>query len=401
MTGTADVVVIGGGVNGMCIAYALTVAGVRRVTLVEKGALASGASGRSSALVRMHYTNEWDARLARASFPTFQNWPEIMGGPTVFTQTGMLALVGPQDADHLRKNVAMLRGVGVNTVALSPAELLDLQPFLDVSDVGAAAYEPESGYASPADTVEGFRRRACEMGARVLQWTEVTAIRHQGGGRVTGVETSAGPIEAPVVVVTAGAWSGRLCRSLGLELPARVKAIDTVVVTRPPALARPPMTVMDNVQSTYFRPESGVLTIVGVPCVDWDPDPDHMALGSSGLPPAAPAQAAEILTHRIPAMEGATLARGYRAFDYYSADRHAILDRVDGLDGLYLATASSGTGFKTAPAVGTCMAELILHGEARTVDIRPFGLRRFREGRPLEGPFPYTPRKDLVEPENR
>jgi sarcosine oxidase subunit beta len=398
MSRTADVVVIGGGIHGVCIADALAGSGVPQVTLVEKDALASGASGRSSAVVRMHYTNEWDARLARASFPVFQHWTEVMGGPSVFTRTGVLALVGREDVDRLRRNVAMLRGVGVNTVALSPDELADLQPALDVADVGAAAYEPESGYASPAETVEGFRRRARERGVRILEGTPVTAIRHQGASRVTGVETATGPIEAPVVVVAAGAWSGPLCRPLGLALPARVKAIDTVLVTRPLALRDPPMIVMDNIQSSYFRPESGVLTLVGVPCVDWDPDPERMALGAAGLPPTAPTKAAEILTHRVPAMAGATLARGYRAFDAYSADRHAILGRVEGLEGLYLATAFSGTGFKIAPAVGTCMAELIVGGEARTVDIRPFGLARFREGRPLEGPDPYTPRVDLVEP---
>ncbi|MBI4011401.1 MAG: hypothetical protein HY359_03750 [Candidatus Rokubacteria bacterium] len=98
-----------------------------------------------------------------------------------------------------------------------------------------------------------------------------------------------------------------------------------------------------------------------------------------------------VVVHRIPAMEGATLARGYRAFDLYSLDRHAILDRVDGLDGLYLATAFSGTGFKIAPAVGVGMAELILDGQARTVDLRAFGLRRFREGGRSRAPT-RTPR---------
>jgi sarcosine oxidase subunit beta len=141
------------------------------------------------------------------------------------------------------------------------------------------------------------------------------------------------------------------------------------------------------VQGTYFRPESTILTIVGVPNTDYDVDPDTLA---TGLPPHAAAEGAQFLTHRIPAMEGATLARGFRAFDLYSADRHAILGRVDGPDGLYLATAFSGSGFKIAPAVGTCMAELILDGAAKTVDIRAFGLRRFAEGQPLEGPYPYA-----------
>ena len=97
-------------------------------------------------------------------------------------------------------------------------------------------------------------------------------------------------------------------------------------------------------------------------------------------------------------MEHATLARGYRAFDGYSADRHAILGGVDGVDGLYLATAFSGSGFKIAPAVGVCMAELITEGRAKTVDITPFGLGRFVGGRTVEAPYPYAVRPDHVDP---
>jgi sarcosine oxidase subunit beta len=384
----ADAVVIGGGVNGASIAYALAARGLKRVVLLEKGAMASGASGWSSALVRMHYTNEWDARLAWASYPVFRDWVEIMGGPPVFTRTGFLQVVAPPYADNLRRNVQMLRAIGVETVAISPAEAKALQPFLNVEDVGAAAYEPLSGYASPADTVEGFRRRATELGADIRQWTPVTRILRQES-RVTGVETPGGRIATPVVVVAAGAWSMRLCREIGLAIPARVKTIDTVLVTRPPDMADPHMVVIDNVQGTYFRPESGILTIVGVYSADWDADPDTAA---GGLPPGAAEQGAELLSHRFPPMERATLARGFRAFDAYAKDFHAVLDRVDGIDGLYLATASSGMGFKIAPAVGTCMAELILDGAAKTVDIRAFGLRRFAEGKPLEGKYPYAPR---------
>jgi len=393
MTETADVVIIGGGVNGASIAWALAARGGTRVVLCEQGALASGASGRSSALVRMHYTNETDARLAFASFPIFRNWTDVMGGgPPVFTHTGFVNTVAPPYTDNLRKNVEMLRRIGVNTVALSAAEVKALQPAANVDDIGAAAYEPESGYANPADTVEGLRRRATELGASIRQWTPVTGILLRDS-RVVGVETNAGRIDAGAVVVAAGAWAPRLCRQIGLTLPARPKGIDTVVVTRPPELARPHVVFIDNIQGSYFRPESGILTIVGVPCQVWDIDPD----GPMSLPPEAPSIGAQILTHRIPAMERATLARGYRAFDCYSQDRHAILGRVDGVDGLYLATAFSGSGFKIAPAVGMCMAELILDGRAKTVDIEPFSLARFATGKSPDGPYPYAPRRDHSE----
>ena len=392
MSQTADVVVVGGGVNGASIAYALAARGVN-VVLLEKGALASGASGRSSALVRMHYTNEWDARLAWASFPVFRHWSELIGGPPVFTHTGFVNVVAPPYADNLRRNVAMLRGIGINTTAITAAELRELQPFTNVEDIGAAAYEPDSGYADPAETVEGFRRRAAELGAQIRQWTAVTQVVRQES-RVTGVDTSAGRIDAASVIVAAGAWSRRLCAEFGLALPARPKAIDTVAVTRPPELETH-MVCIDNVLGNYLRPESGGLTLAGVPCQEWDIDPDTLG---TALPPQAAGTGAQLLTHRIPAMERATLSRGYRAFDFYSADRHAILGAVDGIDGLYLATAFSGSGFKIAPAVGACMAELITEGRAKTVDIAPFGLGRFAAGRTVEGPYPYAVRPDHVDP---
>ena len=394
MPDTADVVVIGGGVIGTSIAFALTQAGVKRVVLLEKSALASGASGRSSALVRMHYTNIEDARLAWASYPVFRDWTERMGGPPVFRRTGVLAVVGPEDAAALRTNVEMLRGIGVDTTAISPAELRTLQPFVNVDDIGAAAYEPQSGYASPADVVEGFRRQATAGGADIRQWTPVTRIVKRDSA-VTGVETPAGRIDADAVVLAAGAWAPQLCKEIGLPLAARPKALDTMLVTRPPEMARPHMVVLDHVLGTYFRPESDVLTIAGVPCQVWDIDPDTMP---TGLPPTAPVEGAQLLTQRFPSMERAELARGYRAFDCYSADRHAILGAARGIDGLYLATAFSGSGFKIAPAVGTCMAELITEGHARSLDISTFRPERFAEGKLIAGKHLYKPRRDHVEP---
>jgi sarcosine oxidase subunit beta len=394
MTETADVVVVGGGVIGTSVVCALASAGVKRVILLEKSALASGASGRSSALVRMHYTNVEDARLAWASYPVFRDWTERMGGPPVFRRTGFLAVVSPEDATALKSNVEMLRGIGIDTVALSPGELETLQPFVNVDDIGAAAYEPASGYASPADVVEGFRRQAQARGAQIRQWAPVVRIVRRESA-VTGVETPSGRIDAGAVVIAAGAWAPRLCTEIGLPLEARPKAIDTMLVTRPPELATPHMVVIDHVLGTYFRPESDVLTIAGVPCQVWDIDPDTMP---TGLPPSAPIEGAQLLTQRFPAMERAELARGYRAFDCYSADRHAILGAAPGIDGLYLATAFSGSGFKIAPAVGTCMAELITEGRAHTVDITAFRPERFAEGKLIAGPHPYKPRRDHLEP---
>ncbi|MBI2527905.1 MAG: FAD-binding oxidoreductase, partial [Candidatus Rokubacteria bacterium] len=116
------------------------------------------------------------------------------------------------------------------------------------------------------------------------------------------------------------------------------------------------------------------------------------------LPPTAPLDGARILTHRLPLMERAMFTGGYRAFDAYSGDRHAVLDGITGIEGLFLATGFSGAGFKIAPAVGLCVADVIAGEPARTVDVSAFGLERFRQGTPLEGPYPYAPWKPHVEP---
>jgi glycine/D-amino acid oxidase-like deaminating enzyme len=167
--------------------------------------------------------------------------------------------------------------------------------------------------------------------------------------RVIGVETRRGRFDAGAVVVAAGAWAPRLVPAMGLHAARAAQGHRHGGGTRPPSCARPHGLHRQRA-GELLPPEGGGLTLVGVPCQEWDIDPD--ALGT-GLPPHAAGVGAGILTHRIPAMEAATLARGYRAFDCYSADRHAILGPVDGVDGLYLATAFSGSGFKIAPRWGS------------------------------------------------
>ena len=342
----------------------------------------------------MHYTNEWDARLAWASFPVFRHWSELMGGPPVFTHTGFVNVVAPAFADHLRKNVEMLRGIGVNTRAITPAELLELQPFANVDDIGAAAYEPESGYANPAETVEGFRRRTEELGGKVMQWTSVTKIDRRDS-KVLGVETT------------------RRAHRRGRHRPGGRRV---VAAHLPRARHRPPRASQGHRHGgghaarptcprTWCSSTTCRATTSGRRRAGSRSSACRARSGTSIQTRSAPAYrrtppglGAQLVTRRIPAMERATLARGYRAFDGYSVDRHAILGAVDGVDGLYLATAFSGSGFKIAPAVGMCMAELITEGRAKTVDIDAFNLRRFAEGKTVEGPYPYATRPDHRDP---
>src|SRR5262249_58323682 len=119
---------MGGGGMGASLAFHLTRAGMHNVLVVDKKGVCGGMTAKSGALVRMHYTNEPEARMAFASLRYFQHWGDVVGGACGFTRTGFIMTVSPDNAERLRHNVAMLQQVGVNTQVITAQELQELQP---------------------------------------------------------------------------------------------------------------------------------------------------------------------------------------------------------------------------------------------------------------------------------
>jgi sarcosine oxidase subunit beta len=393
MPGTAEAIIIGAGVMGASLAFHLTRAGMKHVTVLDKTGLCGGMTAKSGALVRMHYTNEPEVRMAFAALSYFQNWREIVGGECGFTRTGFIMTVTPDNADRLRKNVEMLRRIGVNTSVITPQELRELQPFAQVGDLTLAAYEPESGYADPRATATAFMQQAQRQGATLREGVAVTAIR-TSGGRIVGVDTSAGPFDASIVVVMAGPWSDRLLRTVDIDFPLTPQRAQVAFYHRPPSLARGHMVFIDGAIGTYFRPHGEGSTLIGVG--RWQPepppDPDHYnEANDPDFIPAAKAKAAR----RLPSLLQAEYERGHAGIYDVSPDSRAILDRAPGIEGLYMAAGFSGTGFKIAPAVGACMAELITQGRASFVDISPFRFSRFQENQPIQGAYEYVLPEDF------
>src|SRR5438309_412341 len=214
MIRTADVVVIGGGANGTSTAFHLTRLGVRNVVLVERRQLAAGATGKSGALVRMHYTNEAESRLAFESLKVFRNFGEIVGGDCGFESVGFVQLVGREYTAALHRNVARQQKLGINTRAIAPAEVGDLLPGADVSDVGAAAWEADSGFADPSATTFAFAEAARLGGARIETGVEALRVATDGA-RVAGVETSDGRIAAPTGMIMMSADGRPIIDRLG------------------------------------------------------------------------------------------------------------------------------------------------------------------------------------------
>src|SRR5947209_13726755 len=167
MTETTDIIIIGGGVMGTSIAYHLAKQGERRILLLEQQAICSGTTGRSGAIVRQHYSNDFSIRMAKESLAVFQRFDDVIGGDAGFLTTGMVVMVGEQGTEALRANVGMQQEQGVNTILIEPHEISDLAPGYSGTAVALACYEPETGVADPMATTSCFASRARDYGATI------------------------------------------------------------------------------------------------------------------------------------------------------------------------------------------------------------------------------------------
>jgi glycine/D-amino acid oxidase-like deaminating enzyme len=372
----ADVVVVGGGVHGASVAYHLAARRAGRVVLLERRFLASGPTGRSSALVRRFYAMDFLTRTANASADVFQRWAEAVGGGDPgYRQVGILWLAPPGAAGHLADNVRRAQALGARVAPLAPDRVRDLVPEMAVDGVALAAHEPESGYADAGATTNALAARARELGATVLQHVAVDAIQ-VAGGRVTGVSTAAGLVAAPAVVVCAGLWASRLLAPLGITVPVTPLRHQMCFFRRPPGFAGHPG-VLDRVLGTYMRPETGNLTIHGLARYEEAVDPDRY---DEGADQAEVVRNAELIARRFPVMEQGLSMGGYSGVYDETPDHEPVLGPIPEYAGLHADFGWSGHGFKHAPAVGAIVAEAVTEGRAKGWDLAPFRWSRFRDG---------------------
>ena len=381
MTNTADVIIIGGGVHGTSLAFHLAQRKTK-VIVLEKQFIAAGATGRSSGLVRMHYGDEMDSRLAWESFKWFVNWKEMVGGVCGFTRAGFIQIVAREAANVLRANVAMHQKIGIPSLVVTADDVKRLAPTFRTDDFDIAAYEPESGYAMPSDTANALMSAAKDRGARLVQDCAVTGIQVKNN-RVVGVETTLGIFSAPIIVNAAGAWAGQLNKMVGLDLAYDTWRHDTMFVARPAEMGPSHPIVIDFPNDMYFRPEGG-LTLVGLE--DGNPFGESPDNDTDHAQPGFVERAIERICQRIPAMKDGGLHSAHGGYDGITPDQHGVMGAA-GPDGFYLDCGHSGTGFKTAPAIGLCMSELILDGKSKTVDISQYAPSRFAQGKLIQSSY--------------
>jgi sarcosine oxidase subunit beta len=371
---TANTVIIGGGVMGASAAYHLAARGVKDIVLMEKEELfGQGATGRCAGGVRYQFATDINIRLSLESLPMLERFSEEIGQEIGYQQIGYLFLLNDEeDIATFEHNIELQHSLGVMTEWLTGDEIRQRLPMMVLDDILSGTYYPKDGLVDPNSVVMGYISAASRLGVQALNEVEVTGIMVKGS-QVAGVETNKGSISTPIVINCAGPWAGLVNEMAVVEnqiIPVRRQML---VTTPLPDIPRDFPFVIDFAQSLYFHREGdGMLTGMSnpneKPDFDQNVDPDFELINL------------EAAIKRMPLLEKAGLVSHWAGLYENTPDAHPIYGKTP-VEGFYIVAGFSGHGFMHGPISGKLIAEIILNGESKTVDVSMLDLARFKENR--------------------
>ncbi|MBM4324191.1 MAG: FAD-binding oxidoreductase [Deltaproteobacteria bacterium] len=379
MRQVADVVIVGGGIIGLSIAYHLGQRKAGRIVLLEKGQLGEGSTSRCVGGIRTQFSTEINIRFSFESLKTFNHFEEEFGVNPEFRKIGYLFLASTeQEVKVFKENVILQRRFGIPVEWLDSGEIRKRCPYLKMDDILGGTFCLWDGYAGPNEVLSGFVTAARRAGVIIYEGIEAKEIRVDQG-KVTSVRTSGGEISSRVVVNAGGPYASLIGEMAGISMPVRPLRRQ-VFVTAPFDLTEQtiPLTI-DFHRGWYFRREVDGFLLSG----PLDKEPSF----NTSTDYEAMVEASENAIYRVPALERARIARGWAGLYEISPDNHAILGKVPGVEGFILANGFSGHGFQHSPAVGKVISELIVDGEATTIDISSLSIERFEKGELLLEPM--------------
>jgi sarcosine oxidase subunit beta len=370
-----DVVIIGGGVHGLSIAYELARRGVRDIAVLEKAYIGAGGSGRNTAIVRSNYRTPEGVAFYDESVKIYEGLSVELGFNVLFTQHGHLTLAHTDSAvAGLRVRAEVNQLQGVDSVVLDRDEIRRLAPALDLSDhprypVHAALYHPPGGIIRHDAVVWGYARRADQLGVHVHQGVEVTGI-HLADGRIAGVQTTQGPIRTGTVVNATAGWASTISAMAGVRLPIVTHPLQALV-TEPLKPFLDPVLVSATLHVYVSQTDRGEL-VIGA---EIDPYASYSHRSTLGFLESSASHVLELL----PSVAGVRVLRQWAGICDMTPDFSPIIGPVPDVPGFILDVGWGTYGFKAGPVAGRRVAELIDTGRTPAV-LAPFTVERFATG---------------------
>ena len=364
-----DIVIIGAGIVGTSIACHLAMMGRTDVAVIDKAeAPGLGSTAKAAGGIRAQFSSDINIELSKLSLDRFERFPKEIGVDVAFTQAGYLWIATrPDEMTVFERNAERQGRHGLKIELLDRAGVAAKAPYARTDDVLGGVFHARDGYASPADYVMGYHKKAKDLGVQFFFDHEVT------GRRGATVLTSKGDVEGARVVLAAGAWTGKLGELFGFDIPIRPVRRQCFTTEPFPDLPHPiPMTV-DYTTGVYLHTESGGL-LVG------KADKDEPAGFNETADFGFVERVAELAMRRVPALERATVRTAWAGLYEVTPDHHPLIGEIG--EGYWIAAGFSGHGVMHAPATGLLVAELLVTGRS-SLDISSLRLSRFKEGQPI------------------
>lgn len=383
-----EYVIIGGGVMGASIAFHLTREG-QKVCLVEWRTVASGNTGKSSALVRTHYSNETVARMALYSLKSFQHYDST--GFTKYTKNGMIFPFSGRDADIALKNMEMLKSIGVDERIVDKQFLIDKYGNINTDKFDLLLYEPESGYADPVATTNAFMDGAKAAGCSII-YGEAVKIESENGE--VNVTLSGGKsLTGKKVIIATNVWTNRLLENSGIKKiylpPIHASVHGIIYLRRPKEMKGVKPTLWDPPNRLYYKMEGESMIVIG----SIDPSLDRKSYDvfeplNERMEQDEIIEYLSIAINRLPDLGKGTLIDNIRGYYDMTPDGQPIIDSLDhtGLENCFICAGFSGHGFKLSPAIGKIVFDMVTEKdpEKSMFDWRIFSLKRFVTGNTIK-----------------
>lgn len=367
----AEIVIVGGGVMGLAIAYYLARRGLDDVVVLERGYLAEGASGRNGGGVRQQWSTEINIRLMQESVELCRRFAVDVGVNVWFRQGGYLFLArSPKELARLEKNIGVQNRCGVATRMLDPAAAQDIVPELDLTGIVGASYNPTDGILFPWPFLWGYARQAAAHGVRIFTQTPVAHLeRASDAGYV--VTTPRGVIHARRVINACGAWSPQLARMIGIDVPTYPIRHEICSSEPLKPFLRP---MVSELASGLYCSQSMRGEIVGGVTL-----PGHAPTYAMGSTLEFLATYARRLVRLMPILADIKILRQWAGPYDQSPDGNPILGPAPGHPDFFLACGFVGHGFMMAPIVAKLYAEWLTGGAKHELFERS-SLARFQAG---------------------